>query len=741
MVLLAPALFQIYSLNAQNQPEVNGKLNGNVPLKYPWAGGMNAIQFGAIDLNLDGILDLVAFDRHGDRKMCFINNQIFQQIDYSFKPEYADLLPELSDWAIFKDYDNDGRVDIFTYSPGWAGMMVYRNISENVLKFERVVYPFLKTFQENGYVNLLVTDVDYPGIADVDFDGDLDILTFWGLGSFITYHKNLSMEKYGHADSLDYELDDYCWGNFAESEESNYLYFDTCFIQQDNRSSSDERHTGSTLLMLDLNQDTVLDLLLGDIDFPTVFGLINTGTKYNAIIPTADTMFPSTSQRIELYSFPVCAFVDLDNNGVNDLLVSPFDPTLVSSENKKSVWRYLNTAFNDKPSFYLEEKDFLQSDMIDRGSGAYPVLYDWDGDGLLDLFVGNYGFFWYSYYDNFFELQTRYRSRIGYFKNTGTAQTPSYQLWDDDFGDLVGLNKYGLVPSFIDVDGDGATDMLVGDSTGNLMYLRNTGQGEFDIVTENYQNINDGFFSTPQIFDLDKDGKDDLVIGEQNGNLNYYRNEGSSSQPDFVFVTDSLGKINVTDYSISWFGYSTPWFFRLPSGETKLVVGSEQGDIFYYTNIDGNLGGTFTESDDLGALLDTSGVNFDRGTRTGAAIAEISKNGALEMIAGNYSGGLEYFNGDAMVMPGISESNNAIREIQCFPNPATTETYLEIDQQHLAVTITIIDLNGREIKAFKEKSTDNGLVKLSLDGLSDGLYFILARTGNQRYYGKVIVRE
>ena len=79
-------------------------------------------------------------------------------------------------------------------------MKVFRNVSQNILKFELVVDPYLETFQENGYVNLLVTEVDYPGIADIDLDGDLDILSFWGLGSFVNYHRNMSMEKYGNAD-------------------------------------------------------------------------------------------------------------------------------------------------------------------------------------------------------------------------------------------------------------------------------------------------------------------------------------------------------------------------------------------------------------------------------------------------------------------------------------------------------------------------------------------------------------
>ena len=83
----------------------------------------------------------------------------------------------------------DGKNDIFTYSPGYASMMVYQNISDETLKFKRVVYPYLTSYQGGGYVNIYVTYADYPGISDVDNDGDLDILTFWGLGSFVEMHQ------------------------------------------------------------------------------------------------------------------------------------------------------------------------------------------------------------------------------------------------------------------------------------------------------------------------------------------------------------------------------------------------------------------------------------------------------------------------------------------------------------------------------------------------------------------------
>lgn len=656
-----------FTLTAQNMSsQVTGK-EGNT-LLYAWAGGMNSIQFGELDINLDGVKDLFAFDRVGNRKMCFINQGIEGQVDYILAPEYNDLLPKMFDWMILADYNNDGKEDIFTYSPGWAGMLVYENVSDNVLKFDLVVSPYLKSYQGGGYVNLLVTYVDYPGIVDIDNDGDLDIFSFWGLGSFLNYHKNLSMEKYGNADSLDYELVEYCWGQFAESDESNEIFLDTC-LNKVPQNIVKERHTGSTLLFLDLDANGSKDLLLADIDYPGLYALMNEGSNQIAYIVSVDTMFPVNTVRANFFTMPAAAYIDVNNDGKKDLLVSPFDPALENSENKNSVWLYLNSGQNELPVFELSTKNFLQSGMIDLGSGAYPSLFDWDKDGLTDIFAGNFGYYLYSFYDENLLLHSVFQSRIAYYKNTGTENQPSFQLINSDFGNLGKYDKKGLVPTFGNLNADTQTEMICGEKNGKLLLLENLDNGQMEVVDENYFSIDVGDFSAPQLFDLDKDGLLDLIIGEKNGNLNYYRNQGTSSAPDFILITDSLGKVNVTDYSQSYFGYSTPCFFRNELGETELVVGSESGQIFYYKNIDGNLNGEF-ELSDLNKLLDTSGVSFDRGIRTAAAIGEIKQDGKPELIAGNFSGGLEYFNARPEVLPGFIKHQLKNENFRITPNPS-----------------------------------------------------------------------
>jgi len=718
-------------------------------LKFPWAGGMNSMQFGSIDINMDGINDIVALDRdgvfnvisdqyEGNRVSCFINNGGEGEINYSFAPQFSSLFPQLYNWAVFVDYNADGLTDIFTYSPGWGGIKVYKNISSTNLKFELVVDPFLTSFQGGGYTNIFVTYADYPGISDIDNDGDMDILTFNPLGTFVDLHKNLSMETYGIPDSLLFERTETCWGYFAESEESNKLYLDSCRNSVPiNYQTDNERHTGSTFCVLDLDGDDVSDILLGDIDYPSLIALHNSGTTEEAIIDTYDTLFPGLSQKAYVFSMPVAAHFDVNNDGKKDLIVSAFDPSISKSQNKNSVYLYLNTSQNNIPEFSLQTKSFLQNEMLDFGSQANICIIDIDNDNLEDLIIGNYGYYQSSYYDDAMFLHSIYRSRIDLYKNTGTTTNPVFQLWKKDIGNFWEANKIGLSPALMDFNNDGKPDILSGNSQGKLMLSLNLGDYNFEIADTNYLNIDVGDFSYPQLFDLDRDGLKDLIIGEKNGNINYYKNQGSIQSPEFVYVTDSLGKINITDYSLSYFGYSSPYFFRGSDDITKLLVGSEKGIIYYFENIDDNLNGKFTESDALGQLLDTTNVSFDRGLRTSAAIADLNMDNKLEMLVGNFAGGIEFFGNGAEVLPGWVDITQNKPQINVYPNPANK--MITIQSDYCMKQIEFYSMRGILLKSIKyDTFTKNENINLNYKA---GIYFIKVITENGSLIKKLIIEK
>jgi hypothetical protein len=746
-IFLLPIVFLICLAGAYSQNIAVSGSRANYP--YPWAGGMNECQFGRVDLDMDGTKDLVAFDRTGDRLMPFLAEDSGGLLNFQYAPEYSELFPVMEDWMILIDFDNDGREDIFTYS-GFGGMIVYKNVSAAELKFDLIIFPFLTSFQGGGYTNILVTDVDYPAIDDIDGDGDLDILTFYGLGSFVEHHKNLSVEKYGHTDSLDYEKVEYCWGYFAESEESNVIYLDTCLGWKCNSGpvvkppDRDYRHTGSTFRMVDLDDNGVMDLLLGDVDYPNLVALTNGGTADSAYMIDQDWNFPSGTRKINLYSMPAAIYTDVTGDGINDLVISPFDPNPVINQNFKSVWLYENAGSNNLPDFDFRKDNFLQSGMIDVGAGAYPVMVDYNGDGLDDLLIGNYGYYDTSYYDEFLTLYTDQVGTLNLFLNTGSSTNPRFQL---ESRDVAGLSEHeitGIVPAFSDLDGDGDLDMVAGKGDGALMHYENlAGPGnemELSFRTNNYQDIDAGLYSAPCFYDLSGDGLDDLIVGSRGGNLSYYRNTGTAQNPVFTFITDSLGKVNVTDPNISLYGYSVPFFFD-DNGKTGLLVGSEQGDIYYFTNIDGNLTGKFTESDSLFKHIEDDPVDPDRGFRTGAVATDIDNDGDLDVIAGNFCGGLEIFmNGSKPpVSMEVEEGTLLSKNVTIYPNPARDHLFVEIDKFNGQdnYIVRLLDNSGRQV--IGAQNLNNGRFRLNTSTVEEGLYLVTITSGPEYYSQKVII--
>ena len=190
--LLTLTFFSIFTTYSFAQISVNRDTSvdvyeSNTKYKSAWVGGMNSVQFNEIDLNLDGVKDLITFDRSGNK----LNTFIKKNNEYIFAPKFRKNFPKIKDWCLTADYNCDGKLDLFTYSTG--GIAVYLNVSSNDLEFSLETSLLLSNYGSSN-LNIFVSPVDIPAITDVDYDGDLDILTFSILGGFIEYHRNLLSE-------------------------------------------------------------------------------------------------------------------------------------------------------------------------------------------------------------------------------------------------------------------------------------------------------------------------------------------------------------------------------------------------------------------------------------------------------------------------------------------------------------------------------------------------------------------
>jgi hypothetical protein len=715
----------------------------------PWNGGYNAPQFANIDLNHDDVMDMISFDRQGDMLRTYIHLPASGRwvLDWS----YANNFPkELVDWVQVADYNQDGIEDLFTSSSatGVAGVTVYKGsyVNEQRAFAEKLDRgkSYLQVTAGGGLTNLYVSWDDIPAISDIDGDGDMDILVFEPGGSFISYFANLSVEMGWGLDSLRYELRDICWGKILENELNESVYLsDTPDMCSDGNFTGEDhvlpRHAGSTILALDVDADGDKDAFIGDISSRRIIFLNNGLNAQEAWITELDDHYPSQDSSISLPFFVGSYSVQLDDDPEPEFLAAINSRSL--TEDKVSVWRYDDDVAGGPLNYTLTEKGFLQNEMIDLGSHSRPAVADINGDGLLDMLIGGY---------KFTETGSTRIPSLWYLENQGTLTQPYFVRVSDDYlqmSQFADIPTFDFAPAFGDLDNNETIDLIVGEQNGKLFFYKNLAlDGEamnFEPFVYPYMNIAVGVSATPQIVDINGDGLGDLVVGERTGNadntgrcsnLNYFENVGTPGNA--VFNADATVAPNTQCFGRLLFDIQP----GLPQYSTPAIFRTQQGLMLLTGGDPGQLLlYDNVENGKIGAvnLIDDAFGSIDVGNRSAPALSDFNHDGVFELLVGNQRGGLELFSTDLIVGYTSVADPSLPAEKPYHLDGSIGSGVVDITWKHeMTGKVHVFDILGRplSIKSF----ANDFFSRFDLSNQAPGIYFLQISIGRDEWVEKVV---
>lgn len=415
---------------------------------------------------------------------------------------------------------------------------------------------------------------------------------------------------------------------------------------------------------------------------------------------------------------------DINKDGFQDVIV------LSSDVNDSSLTITLSCFYGSEDGVNLNKENNVILYQFDEPPHVhlddYPMTLGKlnEETDLIVVWILNNSFIWNQEYEG--EYQTSLRG----FKIT---EGKLVDVSEDVFPDNLNINKINPPnpPFWVDMDGDGLTDLYFhretwfkGTDPISISYFKNNGTffeprhfSTFDISLGGYP-------SDVHFLDIDSDGMFEMIfdkrpwfepIPNMDMDLCFYPFE-------VIYNNESPSDINLSNTSI------------VENSEEKTVIGTlssvdsdtMDSHIYYLVPGNGESGNQYFTIKDNKLL---SNVMFDFETRSSYSIRIQTEDGK----GGMYS---KSFIISVNSTLGINEYFN--ENVKVYPNPISENSFtIETPFNH-PIQLHLLDIHGRIILSKELPQNTN---KITLEGISDGLYFIQLIDGNKVVHQQKIIKR
>lgn len=305
----------------------------------------------------------------------------------------------------------------------------------------------------------------------------------------------------------------------------------------------------------------------------------------------------------------------------------------------------------------------------------------------------------------------------------------------------------GAYPQIVDWNEDRKIDLLVGDTNGQItLFINIAPRGDPQLASQGFvkaggNDLNVGNRAAPVVVDWNNDGKKDLVVGDDEGYVRLYLNSGTNSEPLLTDYTKLQAGVNDIKNSYS----ASPEVCDLDAdGKKDLLVSDYMGYVFFYRNVGEDANPAFSSRDYLQA---GSSIMKTNSSYARIEVVDWDEDGDLDILVGEMDAYVNLFlnttNPSAVTYDQVNVPLNFYLD-QNFPNPFNSSTIINYQLPKLeVVNLSVFNLSGQLVRMLIDERQVPGRYSFEWDAscVGSGIYFIRLDAGSFSVTRKCIIEK